>query len=169
QPAQILGPRSQKKRLRRFGVEPKGRARALASALTLPLVEALDPCQQVDPALAQSRKADLPEREARVQIAPERAAFGERAQIAMRRRHHAHVHTQAARASDWMHLALLNRAQKLRLQLQCELANLVEDQGSTLGRPEQPGQAFGRSREGSALMAKQLALDQMGAESGAVE
>ena len=57
-------------------------------------------------------------------------------------------------------LALLQRAQQLGLQLERQLADLVEEQRAAVRELEAARAALQRAGEGAALVAEELALDQ---------
>ena len=64
---------------------------------------------------------------------------------------------------------ILERAQQLRLQVERQLANLVEEQRAALGALERARVLGVRAGEGAALVAEELALDQVGGHRAAVE
>ena len=68
-----------------------------------------------------------------------------RLQIAVRRRDHAHVDLERPRAADALELLLLQHAQQLRLHLERQLADLVEEQRAAVGELE-AADAAARSR-----------------------
>ena len=72
-------------------------------------------------------------------------------------------------AADALDLALLEDAQELRLDLQRQLADLVEEERAPVGQLEEadpPGDGAG---EGALLVAEELALDQPLGDRGAVD
>ena len=78
--------------------------------------------------LAQRRHAHAHHRQAVVEILAEGAAVHLAHQIAVGGRDHAHVDGDHLRAADAADLALLERAQQLGLQLERQLADLVEEE-----------------------------------------
>ena len=65
-----------------------------------------------------------------------------------------------ARAADALELALLQDAQQLRLHLQRQLADLVEEQRAAVGQLEAAGSGRDRAGERAPLVPEQLALEQ---------
>ena len=65
--------------------------------------------------------------------------------------------------------AVLERAQQPRLQIQRQLADLVQEQRAALGALEGAGVLGVRAREGAPLVPEQLALDQVGRDRAAIE
>ena len=70
------------------------------------------------------------------QVRPELLLLDELAEIAVGRRDQPRVAAQRARAAQPLELALLQHAQQLRLQLQRDLADLVEEHGALVGQLE---------------------------------
>src|SRR5438105_1036942 len=97
------------------------------------------------------------------------APLGNRlAQVAMRGGDDAQVDGHRRGAAEPLHLVLLEDAEKLRLELERQLADLVEEQGPALGLLEAADAARGRPREGAFLCPEQLALEKLGGNRGAV-
>ena len=90
--------------------------------------EVLDEQRHVVLALAQRRHAHAHHGEPVVEILAERAAIDLAHEVAIGRGDDAHVDGDDLRAADAADLALLERAQQLRLQLERQLADLVEEQ-----------------------------------------
>src|SRR5262249_2321208 len=76
---------------------------------------------------------------------------------------------ERARAADPAELARVEEGQKLRLHRERQLADLVEEQRAALGDLDEPALLRGRAREGAALVAEQLALDELLAQARAVD
>ena len=72
-------------------------------------------------------------------------------------------------AADALELALLQHAQELRLQLERELADLVEEERAAVGELEAPVRRCSRAGEGALLVAEELALDERRRERRAVD
>ena len=81
----------------------------------------------------------------------------------------AHVDGDRLGAADAAHLARLERAQELRLQLERQLADLVEEERAAVGALEGAGDAGDGAGEGAALVAEELALDQRRRHGAAVD
>ena len=72
-------------------------------------------------------------------------------------------------APNRLHTALGQQAQQLRLQVQRQLADLVEQQRPSVGLPRHAGVIAQGPREGAAPVAEQLGLEQLGRQRGAVD
>ncbi len=82
-------------------------------------------------------------------------------QVAVRRRHHAHVAGPGPRLADALVALLLKQAQQLRLQGRRQVADLVEEQRAPLGRRHPADRVAHRPGEGTADVAEQFALQQL--------
>ena len=120
-------------------------------------------------ALAQRRHADREDGEAVVEVAAEAPLADLFAEVAIRRRDDAHVHLDRPRAAEALELAGLEDAQELRLQLERQLADLVEEEGRAVGDLEAPDLAGQGAGEGALLAPEQLALDQARRQRRAVD
>src|SRR5436309_1082631 len=89
-------------------------------------------------------------------------------EIAVRGGDDAHVHLALAHATDAPDGALLDRPQQLALHGEIDVADLVEEQKSALGRLDQTGLRFLGIRERAALVTEQLGLHEGGREGGTV-
>ena len=88
-------------------------------------------------------------------------------QIAIRRGDDADVDANVRRAADPLEALLLEEPQQLGLQPRRHLADLVEEDRSAVGHLEQSFLLHARVRERAALVAEQLALEQLLRESRA--
>ena len=86
--------------------------------------------------LAQRRDVHGHHGEPEVEVLAEARRGSPRGEIAVGRRDDAHVDLARARLADATDLARLDGAQELRLQLEGQLANLVEEDGAPVGRLE---------------------------------
>src|SRR6266542_1755613 len=120
-------------------------------------------------ALAERREADRHHRDAVVEVAPEAPLLHGPSEVGVRRRDDPHVHRQRARPADAVDLALLQDPQELRLQLDRHLADLVEAEGPAARELELAGAPLHRAREGTLLVAVQLALDEVLRDRGHVD
>ena len=75
----------------------------------------------------------------------------------------------ALHASHRTNLLLLNRPQQLRLQVDRQLADLVQKYRAPLGDRQQSVLGIGRAREGAAHVPEQFAFDQRGYQRSAVD
>ncbi len=124
---------------------------------------------QIFRALAQGLDVDHPLGEARVQVGAKLARFDVGFEVAVGRRDDPHVDGHLCGATDRSHAPRFEGAQQLRLNLFGELANLVEKQRTAFGRLEHPGSCGVGATEGALDVAKQLALDEIARDRGAVE
>ena len=109
---------------------------------------------------AQRRQRDRKHVQAVVEIAPEAPAPHLLGQIAVGRRDDADVDVDRARTAEAFDLPFLEHAQQPRLQLERQLADLVEEDRAAVRQLEPADLAGVRAGEGAALVAEQLALDQ---------
>ncbi len=72
-------------------------------------------------------------------------------------------------ATDALHLALLEHAQEFRLQVELELAELVQEHGAAVGHLEDALARGGGAGEGALLVAEEFALDEVLGDGAAVE
>jgi len=90
-------------------------------------------------------------------------------EIAVGGRDHAQVDLHWSGRADTLDLALLEDAQQLRLCRKRELADLVEKQRAASGKLDLAWLGAGRTGEGAALVAEQLALDELARQRCAVD
>jgi hypothetical protein len=117
----------------------------------------------------QRRQRDLDHVEPVVQVFAEAALGDTPRQVAVSRRHHAHVDPQRLLAADALELPRLQGPQQLRLEVHAQLADLVEEQRAAVGLLEAAAPPRHRPGEGALLVTEQLALQQRRAEDGAVD
>ena len=110
---------------------------------------------------------DLDDVQPVVEVLAERALRDHLREIAMARCDHASVERERLAIADAFERALLQDAQELRLQLERNLADLVEEQRALAGELESAGAIADRAGERSFDMAEQLALEQGRCERGA--
>ena len=92
------------------------------------------------------------------EIGPEHPPLDHRSQVAVRRRDHPDVGTQGARAAQTLEFPFLKHPEKLRLQLERELADFVEEDGSAIRQLETSDALSGGARERSLLVPEELAF-----------
>ncbi len=102
--------------------------------------------------LAKRRYRERDDVEPEVQILPERAVGNRAREILVRGREDANIDADRLAATDSLDLARLDRPQKLRLRLGAEVADLVEQQRTTVGQLEASDPTLGRSGERTALV-----------------
>ena len=84
--------------------------------------------------IAQRRQRERDDVEAVEEILAERAGLDRGLEVAVGRRDQPEVDAYRPRAADALELALLQRAQQLRLQRERQLADLVEEQRAAVGQ-----------------------------------
>ena len=119
--------------------------------------------------LAERRDARADDGEAEVEVLAEAALVDLALEVAVRRRDDADVHATRLRLADAADLARLERAKELRLELERELADLVEEHGAAVGRLERSGAIAVGAGEGAAHVTEELALDEVRADRAAVD
>ena len=119
-------------------------------------------CEQrhVLAAFAQRRQAQPHHVEPMQQIRAEAPVGNQRFQRLVRGRDHAHVHADQFAPADAEEFAFCQHAQQARLQRRRHVADLVEEQRSTIGLFEAPDMALGRAGERAGLVAEQFAFQQ---------
>src|SRR5690606_27158759 len=90
-------------------------------------------------------------------------------EVAVGGRDDADVDGEGALRAEPAHLAALEDAEQLGLEVLRQLAELVEEDGAAVGLLEDAGAAGDGAGEGAALVPEQLALDQVGGDGAAVE
>ena len=155
--AHVAGPVVALERRQRLGghlADRPSEARALAAR------EVLDEERDVLATLAQRRQPDRDDVQAVVEVLAEatRPHLGE--QVAIARRHEAHVDDAHLRAAEPLHLALLDGAQELRLDAERQRVDVVEKERPAVGELEAAEASRRRAREGALLVAEELALEQ---------
>src|SRR5262249_7923790 len=119
-------------------------------------------------ALPQRRQRNLHHGEPEVEIGAEAARVHLGAQVAVRRGDDAQVDGDELVRADAPDLAVLERAQELRLEIRREIADLVEKERPArrlLERADAPGVGAG---ERALLVPEQLALEEVGGDRAAV-
>ena len=109
---------------------------------------------------AQRRQRERDDVQAVVEVLPETPGGDLGEKVAIRRRDDPHVHGDLRAAADPGDLALLQRAQELRLQGERQLADLVEEERPGVRGFESSGARAVGAGEGAALDAEELGLDQ---------
>src|SRR5579863_10221550 len=110
--------------------------------------------------LAQRRDSDGKHIEPVIQIGSKFLLVGHGFQIAIRCRNQAGIGTQSARAAKTLEFALLQDAQKLRLKLERDFSDLIEEDRPAMGQLKASYSLADRAREGAFFMAEKLALQQ---------
>jgi hypothetical protein len=114
----------------------------------------LDEHRDVSRAVAERRHHDVEDGEPVIEIGAELAGVDLRAQVAVRGRDDADVHRRRLVGADAADLAALERAQQLRLEVERQLADLVEKQRPAVGRLDRTDALADRTGERAALVAE---------------
>jgi hypothetical protein len=88
---------------------------------------------------------------------------------AVRRRDDPDVGPDHLRAPDALERLLLEHAQELRLEVERQVADLVQEERAVVGELEAPDPSRDGARERAPLVSEQLALEEPGGDGGAVE
>ena len=120
-------------------------------------------------ALAQCRQCHLDHRQPVHQVIAEAPRRHLDLQVHRAGRQQLHIHPARLRAAHRPHLLVVEKAQQRRLQVQGQLAYLVEQQGAAIGTGDQADAAVAaRTGEGAADMAEQFGLEQLIRQGAAV-
>ena len=95
-----------------------------------------------------------------VEVAAELLVGDHRDEVAIRRRHQPDVDADRPGAAEPLELLLLQHAQQLRLQLQRNVADLVQEQRAAVRELEATDALRDRAGERALLVPEQLALEQ---------
>jgi len=125
-----------------------------------PLHEVAHEGRNVLGSLPERRSVDREYVQPVVEIVPEALLFDHPEQIAVRRCNDAHVHLDGLRAADPLEFLLLQHPEKLRLQLERDLAHFVEEQRAGIGHLEPSDLLRDRAGERALLVAEELALEE---------
>src|SRR5262249_13611989 len=119
--------------------------------------------------LAQRRDAHADHREPEIQVLAEPSLVDLALEVAVRRRDHPHVDTTRLRLADTADLTRLEGAEQLRLKLERELADFVEEDRPPVGRFESAHAITVGTGKRAAHVAEELALDEVRADRTAVD
>ena len=127
--------------------------------------------EERDVVLARAQRGDLDRDhvEAVVEVLTEAPLRDQRGEVAVGRRDHAHVDLDRLLAADALERLFLQRAQHLRLRAHAHVADLVEEQGAAIRLLEAPASSRVSTREGPALVAEELGLDELVGDGRAVD
>src|SRR5262245_25127770 len=129
----------------------------------------LDEVRDVLAPVPQRRDLEPEDVEAVEEIRPELALFDGGLEVPVRRRDAAEVHLDRAVAAHTRDLPFLEDAQEIRLRLERDVADLVEEDRPAVGDLELPLPSILRPRERSLLVAEQLALEERLGQRAAVD
>ena len=120
-------------------------------------------------ALAQRGDRQADDVQAVVQVLTEAAILNELLEVGVGGGDDAHVDVDGRELAERVDLARFEEPQELGLKVETEVANLVEEQGAVLGGPDEALVVAIGAREGAAALAKELALEELARDGGAVE
>src|SRR5258705_8877197 len=124
---------------------------------------------QIRLALPQRGHPDGHHVEAVVEVLAERARPDRLPQVGVGGRDDPHVDLDGAGAAEPLDLPLLQGAEELRLQVDAQAADLVEEEGSSVGQLELAQLARVGAGEGALLVSEQLGLEQRVRDRGQVD
>src|SRR5262249_20293900 len=153
------------------GVQDRGRdgLDPPAHAPREPLGEVASEHRNIVAPLTQWRQHDRKHAQTVIEVVAELTVRDHPRQVPVRRRHQPHVHADGVRATQALELLLLQSAEKLGLQFQGDVADLIEEQRPLVGQLEAADLLHDGAGKGAFLVAKQLALQQPGGDGGTVE
>ena len=131
--------------------------------------QVLDQQRDVLAALAQRRHDDMDDVEPVQQVVAEAALADERLEVAVGGGDHARAGAAHGAGAERAELAAVEHAQQLGLAGERQLADLVEEEAARARELEQALAVRARAGEGAALVAEELALDQLALEQAAVD
>src|SRR5262245_892856 len=134
-----------------------------------PFDDVVDEQAQVVEALAQRREAHLEHGEAVVEVRAEFLGVDLAAQVPVRGRDDPHVDRRVARRAHALALAALEHAQARTLQLERQLADLVEEDRPAVRRLERALARGDGAGECAALVPEELALQEIAGDGAAVD
>ena len=117
----------------------------------------------------QRRKAQADHVDAVVEVLAKQALLHARLELLVRGGDHAHVRRERRVPADAVELAIGKHAQQACLQVLGHVADLVQEQGAALGLLETPAAHRLRAGEGAALVAEELALEEVLGDRGGVD
>ena len=118
---------------------------------------------------SQRGKIDLHHVEAMEQVRAEAALAHHRAEVPVRGGDHPNVDLHRSSPSDPRDLSLLEKSEQFRLDIQRQLANLVEEEAPPVGILELSATRAHGPRKGTAFVAEDLALEERHGHGGAVD
>ena len=119
--------------------------------------------------LAQRRHADREDVQPVVEVLAEVALLDQVDQVAVGRRDQAEVDADRTVGADRIDLAVLQRAQQLHLDVERQLADLVEEERAAVGLAELADMLVGGAGEGALLVAEEDALDEIVGNRAAID
>ena len=104
-----------------------------------------------------------------IEVAAELSRVDHFGEVAIRGGHQAHVYRNRARTADPFELLFLQCAQNLGLEFQGKVADLIQEECSSMGQLQPSDLLSDRSRESAFFVAEQLALEKPGGNGRAIK
>jgi hypothetical protein len=145
------------------------RSRDRGVAVAEGVEDRVDQHRDVTGALAQRRQADDEHREPVVEVGAEAVRVDLGVEVTVARGDDPDVDGTALGAADALDLAAIDGAEELGLEVERELADLVEEQGAARRRLERADAGRAGAGEGAGLVAEQLGLEQVRRDRAAVD
>src|SRR5262249_4054343 len=131
--------------------------------------EVVDERVDVVGTLAQRRQRDRADVQAGVEVVTEVSRFDHPGKIAVRGGDHADIDVDRTGSAETLEFLLLQHAEEFWLQLERDLAHLIEEQCATVCKLEPPDPLRDRSGERPPLVAEELALEQARGDGGTAD
>src|SRR6185295_4799609 len=126
------------------------------------LREMVDQFGDVARSIPQRRHGDRKYVEPVIQVRAETLFTNQLRQVEIRCCDDSDIHLNGSRAAQALELLFLQDAEQLGLQLEWQVADLIQEQRALIRQLESAGGLGERSREGAALVTEQLAFEQPG-------
>src|SRR5262249_41299165 len=133
------------------------------------LVEMFDENRHVVGPFAEGGNAETRDVQSIIKVGPKPASVDCFAQIVIRRGDDANVEPNGFGAAETLDRPLLERAQELRLHVERELADLIEENRPALGRLDGADTRRVRSSERALFVAEELAFDERRRDRSAID
>src|SRR5262249_33968190 len=124
---------------------------------------------EILPPRAQPRNGEAEQPQPRQEVLTEAALCGQRLKVPIRRRDHQHVDRDLTLAPHRPHPSVLDDPQQLRLEGEGHVPDLVEEEGALMRSPAQAWPVGMTAGARSVEVAKQLVLEKVLRQSGAVD
>jgi hypothetical protein len=165
--AQVAGPSVSLHRAQRFGGETRSaRSRDERAGL---VEKVLRQDREVAASIREARERELDASDPPEEIFAERARVAHRVEILVRRGDEPDVHVDGFARPDREDLARFEGTEQLHLELELEIADLVEEERAAVGFDEEARRVGDGAGEGSALVSEERRLEQRRCERPAVD
>lgn len=144
-------------------------SRSPATLSRLLFQEVIQDQERITVSESERRKVDRPFVETTEEVLPEITGMFHRLEITVGRCDHAKIHRDLRLASDRQYRTFLENAEELRLELQLELADLVQEQRTMLGLTDEAEIVPVCSSEGALDMSEEERFGELRWKRGAVD